>query len=306
MAGLKYKVIKVCEYCGEEFEAQKVTTQYCSHRCSSLAYKERKRGEKREATHKETMIKSRTKESDSAKEAILLPVAHAAQKLGVSRQTVYNLINSGALNATRITDRLCFITMKDIDDMIMSNRIGEYRARPPKEPMPITDLYTIAQIKEKYKVKESWIFKIIKDNDIPKILHKGKTHASKKHIDEYFSDHNPDPSIKVWVTSTQLQMDYGMTLQNIYGFVHDNAIPRKKEGALTYYSKEHFDRARRGDAPAEPEYYTMQEAMDTHSMTRDALYHHIKRHNIPKEKIGKYIKISKRELDESLKAYIIK
>ncbi|MFR9524325.1 MAG: helix-turn-helix domain-containing protein [Rikenellaceae bacterium] len=306
MAGLKYNIIKVCEFCGKDFEAQKVTTQYCSHRCSSLAYKERKRNEKKEIAQREAMIKSRVLQSNGVKDCIYLSVADAAQKLGVSRQTVYNLINSGALRATRLTDRLCFITMKDIDEMILSNRIGEYRAHPPKDPIPITDLYTIAEIKEKYKVKESWIFKVIKDNDIPKILHKGKTHVSRKHIDEYFSDHNPDPSIKVWVTSSQLQLEYGMTLQNIYGFVHDNAVPRKKEGALTYYSKEHFDRAKRGEEPAEPEYYTMVEAMEAHGMTRDALYHHVKRHNIPKIKVGKYTKISKRELDESLKAYIIK
>lgn len=37
------EIIKKCKWCGNEFVARKTTTEYCSHRCSGLAYKERKR-----------------------------------------------------------------------------------------------------------------------------------------------------------------------------------------------------------------------------------------------------------------------
>ena len=306
MTGLKYRVIKVCEFCGTDFEAQKVTTKYCSHTCSSRAYKERKRGERKEIVEREVMVSQRNQFSEGIKDAIMVSVAGAAKNMGVSRQTVYNLINSGVLKATRLSDRLCFITMKDIDDMILSNRVSEYRARPPKNPIPITEVYTIAEIRDKYKVKDSWIFKIIRDNDIPKVLQRGKSHVSKKHIDEYFAERIPDPSITEWVTSSELMMQYGITLQNVYGFVCDNAIPKKKEGCMTYYSKEHFDRARNKVKQPEPEYYTMQEAMEKFDITRDALYSHIKRNNIAKIKVGKYSKVNKAELDKSFEIYIIK
>lgn len=36
-------------WCGREFIACKTSTEYCSHRCSGLAYKERKRQAKLEA-----------------------------------------------------------------------------------------------------------------------------------------------------------------------------------------------------------------------------------------------------------------
>lgn len=39
MTGSKIKIRKVCEWCGEEFFAQKVTTKCCSHKCNSQAYK---------------------------------------------------------------------------------------------------------------------------------------------------------------------------------------------------------------------------------------------------------------------------
>lgn len=37
------EIKKKCRWCGVEFIARKTTTEYCSHRCSGLAYKERKR-----------------------------------------------------------------------------------------------------------------------------------------------------------------------------------------------------------------------------------------------------------------------
>lgn len=40
MATSKMKIKKVCEWCGTTFYAQKLTTRFCSHRCSNLAYKE--------------------------------------------------------------------------------------------------------------------------------------------------------------------------------------------------------------------------------------------------------------------------
>lgn len=36
------KIKKICEWCGTRFEAQKISTKYCSHRCANLAYKKEK------------------------------------------------------------------------------------------------------------------------------------------------------------------------------------------------------------------------------------------------------------------------
>ena len=40
------EIKKKCNWCGNEFVARKTTTEYCSHRCSNLAYKAKKRKEK--------------------------------------------------------------------------------------------------------------------------------------------------------------------------------------------------------------------------------------------------------------------
>lgn len=83
-----------------------------------------------------------------------------------------------------------------------------------------------------------------------------------------------------------------MTLSAIYCFVSKNAIPKKKEGIMVYYSKKHVDIVKGITAPEEPQYYTVAEAMEKFNLTRDQLYHYAKYHNIPKVKKGKYTLIS--------------
>lgn len=305
MAGLKYTITKVCDFCGESFEAQKTTTKFCSHTCASRAYKERKRSARKEATQKVATMEAESRAFVPTDMAIYISVADTAKRLGVSRQTVYNLIHSGTLKASRLSDRLCFISTLDIDEMITSNRITEYRARPSNVPVVITDFYTIAEIKEKYKVKDSWVFKLIRDYDMPKILKRGRTHVCKKSIDKYFAEHKKaDDAINDWVTPTIIAVKRGLPLPYIYSFAHEHNIPKKKEGNITYYSKVDFENAINKAFPPKPQYYSVDEAMETYHLTRDSLYHHVKRNNITKIKCGKYIKISKEELDHLFKKVI--
>ena len=46
-------VNRFCQWCGKEFVARTTTNNYCSHRCSGLAYKERKRQTKLEKVQEE-------------------------------------------------------------------------------------------------------------------------------------------------------------------------------------------------------------------------------------------------------------
>ena len=92
---------------------------------------------------------------------------------------------------------------------------------------------------------------------------------------------------------------FGMTTSAIYSFVSRFAIPKKKIKRQVFYSKKHVDIAK-DLAKAEPEYYTTAEAMEKYNLTRDQLYHYVKWHHISKVQEGKYIKISRKELDDLL------
>ena len=295
MATSSIRIMKICQWCGVEFEAQKVSTKYCSHRCANLAYKQAVRNKRVKQAEAETLSIKLEKPIENVKDKEYLSFAQAGKLLGLSRQAVYNMVKAGNLKASKISSRLSFIRRADIDAML-ENR--PYKTLHPKDTVPITDFYTTAEIKEKFGVKESWIYEIAKEHNIPRTFNRGRTYWSKKHIDSYFAKKAPDASITEWYSVAELQEKFGMTLSAIYTFVYKNVIPKRKEGKMVYYSKKHFDIAKGIATPEEPQYYTIPEAMEKYNLTRDQLYHYVKYHNITRIKVGKYTKILRSELDK--------
>ena len=295
MATSSIRITKICQWCGVEFEAQKVSTKYCSHRCANLAYKQTVRDKRVKQAEAETLSIKLEKPIENVKDKEYLSFAQAGKLLGLSRQAVYNMVKAGNLKASKISSRLSFIKRTDIDAMLENK---PYKTLHPKEKIPITDFYTTAEIKEKYNIQESWLYKIAKEHNIPRTFNRGKTYWSKKHIDSYFAKKAPDASITEWYSVAELQEKFGMTLSAIYTFVYKNVIPKRKEGKMVYYSKKHFDIAKGIATPEEQQYYTIPEAMEKYNLTRDQLYHYVKYHNITRIKVGKYTKILRSELDK--------
>lgn len=286
----KIDIQKKCEWCGEIFTAHKTTTAYCSHRCANLAYKEKVRKKR----IKEFQLKFDEEAKPHSEKEFLTPTEVSAF-LGVGRTSIYRYIRNGKIKAVRF-DGKTLIRRSDIDKMF--DYITVCESNKPKEKTPITDFYTIAEIKEKFGVKESWIYEIAKEHNIPRTFNRGRTYWSKKHIDSYFAKKAPDASITEWYSVAELQEKFGMTLSAIYTFVYKNVIPKRKEGKMVYYSKKHFDIAKGIATPEEPQYYTIPEAMEKYNLTRDQLYHYVKYHNITRIKVGKYTKILRSELDK--------
>ncbi len=110
------RITRICQHCGNEFEARTTVTRCCSDRCAKQAYKARKRAEKVENSNKETIIvKSQPIEAIKAKE--FLTVRDASKLLNCSRQTVYNLINAGNLKAVNIKLKKTLIKRSEVDKL---------------------------------------------------------------------------------------------------------------------------------------------------------------------------------------------
>lgn len=304
--GKRMEIKKICKFCGEPFIAQKTTTRYCSHRCNSRAYKLRKKGEKISMPKKFNLgagipfakakeIERISEEYEKMKNKEFLSVKETAFLLSVGRTTIYRYLHEGILKAVQMNGKT-FIRRSDIDNMFDEAEKYQSKATPNTEPLLLTEFYTVAEIKEKYNIKETWLYKVAKENNIPKTLAKGKSLFSKIHIDKYFEKkgYGNLEHINEWYSVEDIMKNYGMTTSAIYNFVSKKNIPRKKEGRNVLYSKHDFDAAK---GAITTEYYSTAEAMEKYGLTRDALYHYIKYHNIPKIKEGRYIKISKAELD---------
>lgn len=312
----KREITKACECCGNTFVAQRTTTRYCSHKCNSKAYKLRKKEEINGAKKTFRMvglnystmqkIERLSDEYDKIKNKEFLSVRETAFLLSVGRTTIYRYLQEGKLKAVQ-TKGKTFIRRSDIDAMFDNAEEYQSKAKPTTEAKPLTEFYTVAEIKKKFNIKESWLYKITRENNIPKTLIRGKSYFSKKHIDKYFekAGFNENQDIDEWYTVNDLIKKYELTTSAIYSFVSENQIPKKKDGRTVLYSKYDFDVAKGYIEAKEPEYYSVEEAMGKYNLTRDALYHYIKYHNIPKIKDGRYIKISKLELDKLFNPQII-
>ena len=283
---------KKCEWCGKLFIAHKTSTRCCSHRCANLAYKERTR--QKRVSEFQTMVNQQIEKEDCIDKDFFTP-SEAAKYIGISRATFYRYLETNLIKSVQLK-RKTIIRKRDIGALF--NNASPYKKHLPRSKQSITDFYTIAEIKEKFGVKESWIYEIAKEHNIPRTFNRGRTYWSKKHIDSYFAKKAPDASITEWYSVAELQEKFGMTLSAIYTFVYKNVIPKRKEGKMVYYSKKHFDIAKGIATPEEPQYYTIPEAMEKYNLTRDQLYHYVKYHNITRIKVGKYTKILRSELDK--------
>ncbi len=289
------EIKKKCRWCGAEFIARKTTTEYCSHRCSGLAYKERKRQEKLDSYQREYEYQQ-SGQKEVAKQEFLTPT-QAATLLGVCHVTIYNYINRGVIKVWKLK-RKTLIRRADVDSLFSVLDIQSTQVKNPSAP--ITDFYTSKEIQEKYGVSNSGMYKIAEREGWPKTQSRGKTLWSRRHVDRYFANQQPKEEINEWYTVADIQAAYGMTLSAIYTLVSKEGIPKKKQGNYVMYSKYHFDLAKGATALKEPEYYTYPEAMEKYGLTRDQLHHYLKYHNINRVKKGKYTLILRSKLDSLL------
>ena len=172
-----------------------------------------------------------------------------------------------------------------------------YTKRETNEQKTISEFYTRAEIHEKFGVKDSWIYKVVAENNVPKTIIRGKAYFSKSHIDRLFSSRKENPEITEWYSVEEIHEKYGMTLSAIYTLVSKIGIPKRKEGPKVYYSKYHFDVAKGAKSAEDVEFISVPEAMGKYSLTRDQLYHYVKTYKITKLRCGKHVKLNAKELE---------
>src|SRR5215216_1177054 len=98
------RVQRICNHCGDEFTAKTTVTQYCGDRCAKLAYKVRSRQAKIEQSEVEIeAIRKEPLAMLQAKE--FLSIAETCALLGLSRRTVFRLLQSGRIPAAKFGRR---------------------------------------------------------------------------------------------------------------------------------------------------------------------------------------------------------
>jgi len=109
------EVQRICEYCNNEFTARTTKTRFCSHICNSRAYKKSIKESKIEKSNKETLtIVSKPIEEIKAKP--FLSVSETCILLGISRRTIYRMLERGEIVSAKAGTRT-IIKRSEIDKL---------------------------------------------------------------------------------------------------------------------------------------------------------------------------------------------
>ena len=100
------EIEKKCVYCGNKFIAKTLKTKYCSLKCNQKHYKQRKRQEKID-NYTEEKINPPNEQNIKIdlKDKEFLSVSQTALLIGVSKRTIYRLIQNNELKYHKIGRR---------------------------------------------------------------------------------------------------------------------------------------------------------------------------------------------------------
>ncbi len=184
MSSANFTILRQCENCSKMFEAQKRTTRFCTHKCSSQNYKLRKRLDTKKQVEKESIRriapKVRTINIELIKHKEYLRVVEVATLFGCSKNTIYRMIQSGELNAVNLLKHLTRIKRTDIEKL--------FEQPIPVKPdiLTIENCYTMAELCQKYNVATNTIYGYVGKHNIERIKKNGITYYSKYCIDNLF------------------------------------------------------------------------------------------------------------------------
>jgi len=114
------EVQRICEFCNNPFIAKTTLTRYCSHKCNSRAYKRNVKNLKITLSNKETQL-TIAKPIEELKTKPFLSIAETSKLIGISRRTIYRLLQKGELKAGKAGKRT-IILRKNIDSLLEQNQ----------------------------------------------------------------------------------------------------------------------------------------------------------------------------------------
>lgn len=173
---------RTCEVCGNEFIPKRLTSIFCSHKCSVAAV--RKKNKETEDLKK---LQQMVDEIPNDKEYLSVP--EVALMYSVSKVTLYKLIRQGEIPAINIGKRLTRVRKSDAEALFAKRVFEKSKEKPQLKKLyslEPEDCYTIGEIREKFNVSDQTVYKQIRQNSIPTRQIGKFVYAPKEDIDNIF------------------------------------------------------------------------------------------------------------------------
>lgn len=288
-----------CAYCGKVFTTNSGMQKFCSEECAEKVKESKKKRQRDFLRSVEPVMELQQQE--------YLTFSKAAILLGCSRQYVYKLVEQGKLPASRLSSRMALVRRSDIEKMFAANpynrvlpytkpkkSVSKKMKSPSKDKAKeecttdeVLEYYSGEEVKQIYKVKQSWLYASAKRHQIPMCRIAGRNYYSKKHIDAVFGTTIDLDAIVDWLSPQEVADHYGINLTAVRSYAHRHKIPTKREYGCTYYSQSHFDELRRTDLLSNENYYTVEQVQQLYGLTKANICHIVKVKHIEKTKVGR-------------------
>ena len=279
-----------CAYCGKVFTTNSGMQKYCSEECAEKVKESKKKRQRDFLRSVEPVMELQQQE--------YLTFSKAAILLGCSRQYVYKLVEQGKLPASRLSSRMALVRRSDIEKMFAANPYNRVlpctkpkksvskklknSAKEERATDEVLEYYSGEEVKQIYKVKQSWLYASAKRHQIA-----GRNYYSKKHIDAVFGTSIDIDAIVDWLSPQEVADRYGINLTAVRSYAYRHKIPSKREYGHTFYSQSHFDELRRTDLLEDENYYTVEQVQQLYGLTKANICHIVKVKHIEKTKVGR-------------------
>ena len=163
----KIRINRICEYCGQEFQAKTTVTRFCTHTCNSRAGKLRIKQLKMGASEQQTStVKIKPNLDLQSKE--FLSVRDVAKLLNCSKDTIYALIKRGTLLAVNLGAHQTKIKRSELDKIFNQEQVVAMIKEVKILPLKIKDCYTIGEAIKVSGMSESALYLALKRRNISK------------------------------------------------------------------------------------------------------------------------------------------
>lgn len=180
----KIEVIRICEHCKKQFTAKTTRTRYCSHICNSRGYKALVRKGKVEKSNNETVQLLNT-DLEKIKPLEFLKITQASLLFGISRSTIYRLVNNGYLDIGKFGKRT---VLRRCDlEAFFAIPIQDVTLKTGQQFPGFDNCYTITQIQQKYNISSGALYLLIQRQGIVKYSVGKFTCVAKQDIDIIFN-----------------------------------------------------------------------------------------------------------------------
>lgn len=281
-----------CENCGKVFAVRSGNQRYCCEACAEQAKQNRKKRRNDFINAVEPLIDLQNQE--------YLSFSKAAMLMGCTRQYIYKLVGQGRLKASRLSSRMSLIRRADIESLLAASpyervlpvvRTTKVNPNPTKRktqeagngPM---EYYTGEEVMTSFKIGQGWLYTCAKRYHIRTCRIAGHIYYSKPDIDTHFGIMVDVSDITEWLTTSDVEEQFGMKASAIRAYAYRHHIPTKKEHGTACYSKTHIEELRRPDLISDNRYVTVEEAAGKYGLSKANLHHIVKVKGIGKVKVG--------------------